>query len=937
MNKSLRALRAALVLAACIQLSACEWFVDEQQRIARAEQHIAAADDRGAFVELQNALKTDSGNVRARLLLAEVSLRLGDPNAARRELTRALESGATNQQTASLAAEIMLALGEFQPLLAQLDAGESALVEPELSTYRGLALLGMRDVPAAVNAFDSALEVESKWSRARIGKAEALARTGESAAALRLLDETLAADPEQALALLLRGTLLVRAGDFKAGSAALAAARQHAGGQLSAAQYLLVVATLAEAHLGMGSIQEAQVAHGELSRRAPEAVITRLIAARIAMARSDYASAVTEAQKAVNAAPQVMSAKMILGAALLARGSVNQALRELSEVVRQSPENVEARKLLAKVHLKLQRPEAAMEALLPVQEAHTDDPQLDALLGWANLQRGDSAAAIEMLERSAADGNKSVARSMDLALAYVAAGMHGKAIEMLKGMPADDPRRNSLLVSVLARSSGPQAARAEVDRLLAAQPRNVETLNLAALVYAQSADFGRARQFLAQAQQIDSKHLATLLNLTRVEMAARDTKAAAAAAQRAIDLDGTNNAARIARAEVALLEGDAAAAIRELEEVRKNDGNAIQPRLLLARAHLRQGSGRDADAVIDELKRLAREQPFVNNALGRLYIEAGRYDEALGQFREAARLEPRNQSYALDVARTQLTLGNTAMARETLEQFVTAQPEAMLAARELILLDFREGRRQAARSRLTALQARHPKSAGLAVLEGDLSLAAGEYGAAARAYEAAFELSPSGSNAVRMYRARQLGKVADAAAPLLSWLKRQPDDTLVRVILAEHYAGSNQLDLAVREYEQVLRAGRPNASVLNNLAWIYHLKGDSRALETARRAYTAAPGVSAVADTYGWILVESGRVKDGLPILEKAVASADAPAEVHFHYAVALMKAGHREAASRILLRLSRTEEQFPGSSEVPKLLAELAAPASGASRGAAQ
>lgn len=937
MIKSLHALRAALVFAACMHLSACEWFIDVQERITRAEQRIAAADDRGAFVELQNALQAEDGNVRARLLLAEVSLRLGDPNAARKELTRALESGATNQQTAALSAEIMLAMGESQLLLAQLDAGESALQEPALSTYRGLALLATRDVSAAMKAFDSALNVDARWPRAQIGKAEALVRVGDSAAALRLLDETLAADPEQALALFLRGTLLARAGEFQAASAALAAARQHAGGQLSAAQYLLAVATLAEAHLGMGSIDEAQAAHSELSRRAPDAVLTRLIGARIAMARNDYTRAVAEAQKAVNAAPQVMSAKMILGAALLARGSVNQALRELSEVVRQSPENVEARKLLAKVHLKLQRPDAAMEVLLPVQEAHTDDPQLDALVGWANLQRGDNAAAIERLERSAAEGNKSVALSTDLAMAYVAAGMHEKAIELLKAMPAEDPRRNSLLVSVLARSSGPQAARAEVDRLLAAQPRNLETLNLAASVYAQSADFTRARQFLAQARQIDPKHSATLLNLTRVEVAAGDMKAAAEAAQRAIDLDGTNNAARIARAEIALLDGDTVAAIRELEQVRKNDGDAIQARLLLARAYLRQGSGRDADAVIGELRRLAREQASVSNALGRLYIEAGRYDEALGQFREAARKEPRNQSYVLDVARTQLTLGNAAIARETLEQFVTAQPEAMLAARELILLDFRDGRREAAHGRLTALQAKYPKNAGLAALEGDMAMAAGEYGSAIRAYETAFELSPSGSNAVRMYRARQLGKVPDAAGPLLSWLKRQPNDTMARLILAEHYAGANQLDLAVREYEQVLRTGRPNAAVLNNLAWVYHLKGDPRALETAQRAYMGAPGVVTIADTYGWILVESGRVNDGLPILEKAVASADAPAEVHFHHAVALMKAGHHEAARRTLLRLSRTDAQFPGSSEVPKLLAELTASASGVSPGAAQ
>jgi cellulose synthase operon protein C len=923
MTTSMRALTSVLALAACMQLSGCDWFVNAQQRIVRAEQHIAAADDRAAFIELQNAVRADSKNVRARLLLAEVSLRLGDPNAARRELASATEAGARPEQTAAPAAEVLLALGEFRPLLAQLDAGESALAEPVLSTYRGLALLGSHDVSAAIDAFNRALAVDPRWARAQIGKAEALARAGNSGAALELLDEALAANPKQALALLLRGTLLARRGEFESASVALHAAGQSAGGQLSVAQHFVALATLAEAQLGLGAIKDAQATYVELTRRAPDAVLTRLVGARIAMARNDYATAVAQAQKAVNAAPRVLSAKMILGAALLARGNVNQALVQLTQVVREAPENVEARKLLAKVHLQLQRPDAALEVLLPAQDAHNGDSQLEALMGWANLQRGDNAAAVAMLERSAADG-KGVG-SAELASAYLAAGMHEKALEVLKAMPADDPRGNRLLISVVLRTSGPQAARAEVDRLLGARPQDLETINLAALVYAQAGEIGRARQLLDRAQTIDPKHSATLLNLARIEIVSGDLRAAAAAAQRAINLDEADGAARIARSEIALLEGDVLAAIRGLEQVRSNDPGAIQARLLLVRAHLQQGSGREAEAVISELQRLAIDQPAVTSALGRLYIEAGRYDEALGQFHEAVRQDPRNPSYGMDVARTQLAMGNTAAARETLEKLVAAHPQAMIAARELILLDAREGRREAAQGRLAGIKAKHPQDAALAVLEGDLAMAAKSYGPAAQAYAAAFKLSPSGPNAIRTYRARQLGKLPDATGPLLGWLQQRPNDSLARLILAEDYAGSGQLDQAIREYEQVLRDGRPNPGALNNLAWVYHLKGDARAIDTARRAYGAAPGVAAIADTYGWLLVESGRPGEGLPILEKA-AAADAPPEVHFHYAVALMKTDHREAAHRTLLQLSRVEAAFPGSTEVPKLLAELAA-----------
>ena len=44
---------------------------------------------------------------------------------------------------------------------------------------------------------------------------------------------------------------------------------------------------------------------------------------------------------------------------------------------------------------------------------------------------------------------------------------------------------------------------------------------------------------------------------------------------------------------------------------------------------------------------------------------------------------------------------------------------------------------------------------------------------------------------------------------------------------------------------------------LNNLAWLYHQRGDARALDWRVQAVKLAPQSSAVADTLGWILVES--------------------------------------------------------------------------------
>jgi predicted Zn-dependent protease len=51
---------------------------------------------------------------------------------------------------------------------------------------------------------------------------------------------------------------------------------------------------------------------------------------------------------------------------------------------------------------------------------------------------------------------------------------------------------------------------------------------------------------------------------------------------------------------------------------------------------------------------------------------------------------------------------------------------------------------------------------------------------------------------------------------------------------------------------------------------MYYERKDPRALEYAKKAYEVAPDVAAVADTYGWILVESGELQQGIELLTKA-------------------------------------------------------------------
>jgi Flp pilus assembly protein TadD len=144
----------------------------------------------------------------------------------------------------------------------------------------------------------------------------------------------------------------------------------------------------------------------------------------------------------------------------------------------------------------------------------------------------------------------------------------------------------------------------------------------------------------------------------------------------------------------------------------------------------------------------------------------------------------------------------------------------------------------------------------------------------------------------------------------------QPAEALTFLQSAtESYAGNDQLlftkaliqqsqgdDSAARtSYEKLLESNPENVVVLNNLAWIYHEDGDSRAIELARRAYELNPDNGAIADTYGWIQLKSGNTSESIPLLEKAHKLEPESEEIALHLAEAYRAAGKNADAKRVL------------------------------------
>lgn len=478
------------------------------------------------------------------------------------------------------------------------------------------------------------------------------------------------------------------------------------------------------------------------------------------------------------------------------------------------------------------------------------------------------------------------------------------------------------MLQAIARSQGRAAARAHIDSLLA-RDSSPGVVSLVAGFYAREGDYDRSRTLLTGALAKDPKQSELLFTLARVEWSARKFDAARSALQRVIDADPANNMAQMMLVEMDMAQGEEQAAVARLENMRNADPKAIEPTLLLARLALRKNQPKRADELIAEALQGAGKRPEVLNTAGLLYLESGRFDQAAALFKDGTSQSGANPMLWLNLGRAQLGLNQNGPARDSLEKALSLQPNWLPAVGALAFLEVQEGREAAALERIAALKRTQPKDPGVLALEGEVYSVLRRYEDAARSFDAAAAVRPSGELAMKSYQARLAGKLPDAIASLERWARDNPDNPGFNTILADAYIKVGERLKAVQLYRRILERQPENVPALNNLAWLYYELHDERALTTARQAYALAPESAAIMDTLGWILVERGFVTEGLTLLERAATPKAAP-EIRYHYAAALARSGAKDRARQRLSELLGNETTFASREAAQRLLGEL-------------
>ena len=924
MAKSATCVALLLVLAGAAAAAQTGVFDPRSVRAhAEARRSLETGDAKTAQIHLRNAVRHDPANLEARYDLGMVNLRLGDLAAAEKDLHQALAAGFPAERGLADYATVLLQMQRFDKLLAEVRPGDRPpTVEARLRVLRSAAYVGLRQVDAAERELRAALEI-APAAAAHVGLGRIALGRRNAVAARAASDAALALEPENADAWVLRGESARAAGDAETARAAFDRAVALAPRQVSAR---IARADLAIAEGRVDDVGAEADAILDVNARQPHGLYLR------AMVLSQRGEAAKAAEILQQIGPFVRSfpAGQFLSALVnLALGRPQQAESDVNQVLAARPGHVPARRLLATLQLRRGEAERALQTLQHVREAGARDPGYLSLLGevFMRLRRHEDAAQAfaQAARLDPSDGGLQAS----LGASQLRAGNRDLGLQQLEAALAREPTlagAADLLVLTLIRDGEFERARAIAAGLRARMKDSPLPDYHLGLVAQADGRMDEAEQAFRESLRVSpgfrpaSAQLAALLTTL-----GRFDEAAAALARQ---LEATPRSVEtiLGLAGIEMQRGAMPAAQAWLERAIALDGRAPAPRIALTELLIARDDPGKALVAARGLFDAAPQDPRAAELLGRVHLASRDPAGAAAMFRRAAGLAPDQPLPRLRLAQALETGGDIAAARAALDEAIGLQPRALGPWGERVALELRQGDRAEAMRVAERLRARHAAAAAGDIVVGDLHLVAADAMAARVAYEAALRKEPSAEAAQRLVALRLRGgdPVADVVAFARDWLRREPRDLAMRHRLAGLLLESGRGDEAAAELEAVLRRAPGDVVALNNLAWLKAERQDPGARALAARAHALAPGNPEVADTYGWILVQGGETSRGIELLRRAAAQAPESGQIRFHLASALLGAGQRDEARRLLAEALAAARPFAGRAEAQRLLETL-------------
>ncbi|MBY0430597.1 MAG: PEP-CTERM system TPR-repeat protein PrsT, partial [Rhodospirillales bacterium] len=616
----------------------------------------------------------------------------------------------------------------------------------------------------------------------------------------------------------------------------------------------------------------------------------------------------------------------------LSQDNVEQAQSLVQRYLGMSGDDIAGRRLLASIFLRKKAYDRALQILDPLARERPQDSTVQTLLGYARMGAGhanEAAAAFAKAAEAQPDNNR---LRTQLAYNQMLAGEDAKAIEQLQGLISRDPQDiQAILLLILGHLQHREyepALKAAED-LKRAVPDTPIADNFIGVIQMSRDNEAAARTAFSEALRKRGDFLPAALNLAELDLKAGKPEAARLHYDTMLQRNPNQQEALMGMARVERAAGHSQAAAEWLEKAVRADPKAVEPRQKLVEALLAEHRTDKALMVARELVQALPAEPSAHDALGQAQMAAKDSAGAVVTYQQAVRLAPRSVVLQHRLGMALIALDRKQEGDAALERAVALDAGYMPAWQDRLDLAYRQGGLDAALDVAKAAGAQGAAASLEPWLTAEAMARAERWKEAVGLYRTAMERAPNAALARRLHTAlMRSGDTKAARGTLEGWLKDHPEDAESRLAYAVSLIETGDMSEAIRQHESLLNPYPNNATLYNNLAWLYDRTGDIRALDYARRAQTLAPDSPDVTDTLGWLLVRNGQPQRGLELLKKAYEGSKDQgnqATIAFHLASALSQVGARNEARQILEPVLASDHAFDERTEARRLMDQLA------------
>lgn len=919
-----------LIASVAMQVAVNANAASKQEYLQSAKKYFGENKYREAIIELKNAIKEDPNYIEARIFLGNVNQATGQPLAAEKEYLKAKEAGAKAAQWMLPMGDVYIGLGRYDEVLSELKLGTDASPAElsQLSVLRGMAYAGLKQDDKADGEFERAVQLDDKNPKAYLGQASLLNKAGEQLSSEdlekveKLVAQAIEVAPKLVDAHMAMTSVKLRKKEVDAAIESIEKARE-----LSPYNTRVLLAA-ADIYILKDNLDKAQEDVDVVLKAHPSLPVANYVKAMVSYAQRDYESAKNHADKVLRVSKNYLPAIRLLGAIALNREEYNLAQELLEKAHTLEPKDIKILRALADSQFRAKEYAKAKLSLKKILEVAPKDAEAMSMLGSAYLKLGDTEKGKQYMEQAIKIDPKATSLKTNLAMANIALGDAKGAIAALENIKAgkESAKSDALLAMAYARDKEFDKAFAIANRMIGdgislsgAYNLRGELNLMAKNNEAALADFTKAIEINADNEKAKLNQARTNVILGKYDMAQQQF-------QKLLQKDKNDLQALVGLVEIARLNKDIVQLQTLLEKIHEVHPSYIPTAGLLVSFYRSKKESLKAIAVARKLYQLYPKNVEVIALYADQLMQNGENKQAARYFEDALRIKNDEAKLYIRLVRAYIADKAISKAFKTIEIGLKQLPDNIDLLKTKARVYKKDKQNDKALELCEQLMKKWPEDPFAYDLAGDIYATGGKSIKAEQLYRKTIELQDNPQTRIKLHKVLTSVDRNDEALNLLrEWYKKDTKAHKLNAVLALNLQQAGNKDEAIQVYE-VMVGNRANDLVaLNNLAWLYMEKGVmDKAQQYGLQAYQINSDMTAILDTYGWILVKSGKIDEGAKLLQQAISKAPQDRDIRYHVAATLAEKGDKKSALVEVKQALSGGADFMSRKEAEELLKHL-------------